>query len=40
MQISPSQKSTKARGNNVNDTINSFKSHMLVLILLKTAIYQ
>ena len=40
MQTSPSQTSTKTRGNNVKDTINSFKSHMLVLILLKTALYQ
>ena len=40
MQTSPSQTSTKTRGNNVKDTINSFKSHMLILILLKTALYQ
>ena len=40
MQTSPSQTSTKTRGNNVKDTIISFKSHMLVLIFLKTALYQ
>jgi hypothetical protein len=40
MQTSPSQTSTKARGNNGKDTIISFKSHILVLIFFKRALYQ